>query len=223
MKILVKFPTRNRPAKLFSTLDLYHNLAKNLDDMEFSITCDNDDASMNTEAIIHRIKSYKNTNVVFCNNKNKIEAVNNGMPNTPYDILMLVSDDMIPLVKNYDEHIRGVFAKYYPDLDGVVWLNDGHRGPGLNTLPIMGHKYYDRFKYIYNPDYITLYCDNEFGDVARLLNKCLYVDNVLIEHQHPSFGRCQKDALYVRNENSEWERHDKELYEKRKLNKFGMS
>ena len=65
-------------------------------------------------------------------------------------------------------------TELYPNTDGVLWFNDGNQGNRLNTLCILGKKYYERFNYIYHPDYTSLWADNEFMDVANLLNKQIF-------------------------------------------------
>ena len=49
MKILIKFPTRNRVNQFFKVLDEYYNYSTNLDQIEFQITIDDDDLSMNNK------------------------------------------------------------------------------------------------------------------------------------------------------------------------------
>ena len=75
-------------------------------------------------------------------------------------IVLLASDDMIPMEKGFDNIIIDKMKNYYPDTDGVLWFNDGYQGDKLNTLCILGKKYYDRFGYIYNPEYISVLSDN---------------------------------------------------------------
>jgi hypothetical protein len=83
----------------------------------------------------------------------KIGAINRDMDLAPpFDILLLASDDMIPIVKGYDRIIRDNMPL---DTDRVLHFNDGHRTDSLNTLCILGKKYYDRFGYIYYPEYKT--------------------------------------------------------------------
>jgi hypothetical protein len=104
--------------------------------------------------------------------------------------------------------------KYYPDTDGVLWFNDGLQGPRLNTLSILGRKYYDRFGYIYHPAYKSLYCDNEFTEISVSLNKVIYCKDVIIEHRHADLDHSLVDDLHIRND--KWLAHDRELWMSRK-------
>jgi len=66
----------------------------------------------------------------------------------------------------------------------------------------MGKKYYDRFGYIYHPSYISLWCDNEFTDVANMLKKQKYINECIIRHEHCIYMNHPRDALCNRNEGS---------------------
>jgi len=203
-KILFKLPSRTRPKRVFEVLD---ETLKNLSDKEnyeFLLTLDGDDQSMNNYNVIEKLNSYKNMNYVFGSSNSKIEAVNRDMDtfNKDWDILVLLSDDMIPVKEGFDNIIREKYDEFFPDLDGVTWFSDGFQKNKLNTLCILGKKYYERFNYIYHPSYKSLYCDNEFTIVANKLGKQKYFDIVIIEHRHFSIGnnRERYDALYRRND-----------------------
>lgn len=219
LKLLIKFPTRERPDKFFKVLDLYYHLLGS-NNFEFVISCDSDDITMNNETVIEKLNQYKNLTVSFKDNKSKIEAVNSDIEGREFDILLLASDDMIPEVSGYDVIIKKIFEEKFPDLDGVVWLNDGFQGSNLNTLVIIGKKYYDRFNYIYHPDYKSLYCDTEFTIVSRALNKVIYVDKCLIRHQQYSIINDIPDELYVRND--ELQHVDLITFNKRRDKKFDL-
>ena len=217
MKLLIKFPTRNRPNKFFKALDTYVNF---LDDptTQIIVTCDNNDSTMTEAYVKEVVEQYNNVRMCYGDSKTKIEAVNADLNDVEFDILLLASDDMIPKVKGYDTIIKNKMKEHYPDTDGVLWFNDGNKGNELNTLCILGKKYYDRFGYIYHPDYVSVWCDNEFMDVAKLLGKQTYFDEVIIEHQHPDWGYGQQDVIHSINQR--YEAQDKQLYTTRKLNNF---
>lgn len=215
MKILVKFPTRSRRNKFFNVLKKYHQYCNNINNLIFQITLDNDDVEMNNPDTIEILKTFKNTTFVFGDSESKIDAVNRDInPNGDWDIILLASDDMIPNVKGYDEIIINKMKEFYPDTDGVLWFNDGFQGQKLNTLCILGKKYYERFNYIYHPEYKSTWCDNEFMDVANLLNKQTYIDNVIIKHEHPDWGFGNRDEIH--NENFNNVNYDMMVYKKRK-------
>ena len=146
-----------------------------------------------------------------------------------YDILMQPADDWICHGENWDAWLAIDMADYFPDLDGVLWYFDGHNRD-IDTLCIMGRTYYERFNYIYYPEYITFWADTEFTEVADRLEKLVFIDNVLFEHQHPDWTHShgydgQKrgyDELYHENDKQEDRDWDEELFKKRKAENFGL-
>lgn len=220
MNILVKFPTRGRPDLFFNTLDIYYKQASNFGKMHFLVSIDNNDPYMNTDKVKAKLTTYVNLSFHLGDSKSKIDAVNRDMNFAPdYDIILLASDDMIPQVYGYDEIIRKNMQEYYPDTDGILFFNDGYRGKDLNTLCILGKKYYKRFNYIYNPEYLSLFADNEFMDLGWILKKQTYFDDVIIRHEHPEHGfHMQKDRIHELNEIHYVT--DLMIYRKRKANNF---
>ena len=146
MNILIKFPSRGRPLKCIETLRKYVNLAKNMNLIQIVVSLDKDDSTADNDFINNIRAIHKNIIVKLGNSKGKIDAVNRDIPhNSLWDILLLASDDMIPVVKHYDEIIRDSMQQFFPDKDGVLFFNDGYVGSRLNTLCILGNKYYNRF------------------------------------------------------------------------------
>jgi hypothetical protein len=219
MKLLIKFPTRNRKNKFFKVLKQYQNLCEDFDNTFFLITLDNDDETMNPSEVSDIFGTFKNIKVVYGNSDSKIHAINRDIELIDeWDIVLLASDDMTPKVKGYDNIIRNRMKEYYPDTDGILWFNDGHQGNKLNTLSILGKKYYDRFGYIYQPEYKSVWSDNEFMMVGNLLGKQTYLDEVIIEHEHPDWGYGNRDIIHQIN--SQNESHDRNLFVSRKNNNF---
>ena len=220
MFILVKFPSRGRPEKLLSTLKLYIEKADDISRMFFMITLDSDDPTATHELVDRILVLGSNIQIRFGFSGSKIAAINRDLQNAPhFDILLLASDDMIPVVQGYDNIVRDAMSKRYPSTDGVLWFNDGFQGKALNTLCILGRKYFQRFGYIYHPGYKSLWCDNEFTEVASRLNRQTYISTVIIRHEHPGNGVGVLDDVYTRNFTNDL---DKSVYEVRKKKGFGI-
>lgn len=227
MKLLIKIPSRNRTKKLFHLMDLYLSMVKDTINTSFLLSLDSDDTKLDQEELKEMIEFWTNLYgisviSIIGTSENKIHAVNRDIDNYtinyPWDVLVLASDDMLPIKDLYDEIIRNDMNKFAPDLDGVLYYPDGYTP--LNTLPVMGKNYYNRFSYIYNPDYKSFFCDNEFHEVAERLGKHFKCNTVLFKHEHPANTNVPSDELYLRN-NSSWE-EDKKLYFERRLNNFGL-
>lgn len=220
MKILVKFPTRNRRDKFFSTLQKYYDFATDKSNLYFLITLDEDDYSMNNLETINKMNGFSNLTYFYGISNSKIHAVNRDIHNDDWDIILLASDDMIPNKIGYDEIIRNKMKEFFPDTDGVLWFNDGFQKDKLNTLCILGKKYYQKFNYIYYPEYKSTWSDNEFMDVANILKKQKYIDDIIIKHEHPDWGYGKMDEIHQKNHSNL--SYDMNLYNKRKQNNFGL-
>ena len=228
MKLLIKFPTRARPEKVLPLLERYRSLLSGRNDVFFLITIDTDDKTMNNPTILKRINHIihnapKITGIVCIGNSGtKIQAVNADMTSAPqdWDVLLLASDDMVPQVQSYDAIIFEHMRSHFPDLDGCLWFNDGYTMK-VCTLVVMGKPYFQRFNYIYHPDYLSLWCDNEWSEVAAMHGKIQYVDCTIIKHEHFANKKgVVADRLYQRNE--KFYHQDKALYELRKKNGFWL-
>lgn len=223
MNLLIKFPTRSRPEKFLQVLSAYQRM-RSTNNVHFLITMDIDDVTMNQPHIRNVLNQWGNLTYVYGKSDGKIHAVNRDMEiaiTMEWDVVLLASDDMIPVVTGYDKIILNDMHRYYSDTDGVLWYNDGFTGNRLNTLCILGRKYFERFQYIYHPDYKSLWCDNEFMDVANKLGKQTYIDRVIIRHEHPMNNRAVKMDNQYRTSEAFYS-VDKETYERRKAIGFEL-
>lgn len=219
--LLIKIPTRSRPERFFATLNKHYELLSGEVDYHFLITCDSDDATMNRPEIIERLKAYPNLSFSYSINSCKVAAYNRDITyDTPFDIVLISSDDMIPQVVGYDKIIVDTMVQAFPDFDGVLNFHDGAQGAKLNTFPVMGKRYFDRFGYIYHPNYQSLFCDNELTHVSRMLDKEKICAQALMLHMHPCNNLAAWDALYIRNENLQ--ERDRVVYLARKARLFDL-
>ena len=107
-----------------------------MDNIRIVVSIDRDDIT--TVDNYHNIVSiHDNIECVIGEPNGKIDAINRDVPDPKeFDILLLASDDMIPMVQGYDDIIRNKMKLYYPDTDGVLFFNDGYAEGTLNTLVI---------------------------------------------------------------------------------------
>ena len=223
MKLLIKFPTRGRKDLFFATFNKFHELA--VTDPQFLISIDVDDPVMNNWDVMQRIQSYKNTDVCLGKSDSKAHAINRNIEgyDKEWDIIIIAADDTVPCVKGYDQKIIDAMQSQYPDTDGVLFFNDGFWGNRLNTQCIIGKKYYDRFGYVVYPGYKSLWFDNDFQEVGDLLGRQTYFDEVIIKHEHPSFGYHDSFSDEIHKKNQEHDNIDKRVYEERKARLFDLN
>jgi hypothetical protein len=181
-------------------------LANHPEQIGVAISCDVDDVSMSRNLVheeLHRVLNKTAWHRIFMSpNKSKIEACNANMNEIEWewDVVVLVSDDMIPQVQGWDDVIR---IHMPSDTNKILWFNDGYQGDKLNTLCVFGRQMYNHFGYIYNPEYKSLFCDTELTDLCKgeLKDRCQYNPYCIIRHEHPGTGYKQNmDALYQHNQ-----------------------
>jgi hypothetical protein len=151
---------------------------------------DDDDVTLNST---HYLELQQDKNIYFTHGKSnsKVHAINRGMEGWKGDIVVNMSDDMRFLVPGYDIKIINAFAD---NLDQFIHFPDGRVNHLLPTMSIMGRTYYERFGYIYHPQYFSLWCDNEAMDVAKKLGKWKYVPDRIFDHYHPAWTGEPIDA-----------------------------
>jgi hypothetical protein len=243
MRLVVKFPTRGRPRRFLHALDRYVGLRSGAHDVHFVISMDRDDASMHNAgmiALLRRLRRGSGDRIQFAYGASttKVEACNADLDlvrRLHPDVILLASDDMIPVAAGYDDIIARDMAGHFPDTDGVLHYDDGFLGRDrLITLSILGRRYFERFGYLYHPAYKSVFCDDEFTDVARLLGRAVYVDRCIIQHRwvgiphvvaargEAGVPRLVRDALHEKNQSRETYDGDRAVYERRKAGRFGL-
>ena len=218
MRILFKYTSRSRRSNFLRGYDSILNKIANREDYHVLISVDKDDQSMYPLPVLDG-----NYTFVVGNSKNKIDAINRDINEFDYDwdILINMSDDMIFTKKGFDDIIR---AEFYNDFNQYIHFNDGNQKDNVCTMHIVGRNYYDRFKYIYHPDYISLWCDVENDIVAKQLGCYKYMgDNLkLFRHLHPAWGLAPQDALSIKTEDRALWVADEITFNKRKKINFGL-
>lgn len=216
--LLIKYPTRSRPETFKRILLEYITKLSGKNKIKFIISMDNDDNTCNNEEMrsyLDQIKKTVDLVYHYGDSKNKVDACNRDIPPQGWKVCILVSDDMTPRVAGYDQIILNDMNKYYPDLDGALNYNCGGEAyPVVMVLSIIGHKYYDRYGYIYNSEYTSLFCDEEQTVVARSLNKITDIDNKIITHD---WSDIQDD---LRRHTEKYYNSDKLIFESRKKRGF---
>ena len=217
-KILFKYPSRSRPNIFKRNIKSYISMLSGKHRYEFIVSMDNDERTMNNHNIKSFLNSFPDVKYFYDNNKCKVQACNANIEKAfeDWQILVLVSDDMVPQIQGYDDIIYQEFISHFPDFNGALFFPDGRIDNGLNTISIMGRKLYDHFGYIYHPSYISLWCDNEYTDVLKSMNKLPFINKVIIKHKW--VGENCPDELHRKNES--YYSRDEQNYKTRKANGF---
>lgn len=219
LNIMFKLASRQRPEKFIETVN---NIVEHcsLSNYFILVSADIDDASMYNDTIHHFCRD-RGILLVYGTSTGKVHAINRDVDTFSqprWDILVNMSDDMRFPYKGFDVDIRRQFEGIK---DLFVHFPDNNR-KDICTISIMDRAYYDRFKYIYNPEYVTVCCDDEATEVAKILGRYKYVDTVLVKHLHPGYDTRYWDPLYVRNEAEHLYSADRETLKLRRYNHFNL-
>ena len=209
MKIVFNYASRSRPQLFKRGVDsIVQNASGNY---EIYAIVDESDYQLD-------FYNFANCVPVIGKSLSKVDAINriNKYINTiDYDIIVNMSDDMVFTKKGFDDIIR----KSFDNLDQCLHFPDGNRND-LITMSILGRKFFERFNYIYNPAYISLYCDNEQTEVAQKLGCYKFVNKQIFEHLHPAYGKAHFDHQYKHTES--FNEIDRRTYHLRKGLNYGL-
>jgi len=223
VRLLIKYATRQRPELFEKTLQNIYTEISGKIPFQVLVSIDKDDHEMVSLHNIITAYTYPLDNLDFFIglSKSKVHAINRDIEKAkPWDILINMSDDMRFVTRSWDllmvDLIKGVWGE---STDFFAHFNDGYLGEKLPTMSIMGRDYYNRFGYVYHPDYKSFSCDAEAMYVAQMLGKWHYFPEVLFKHEHPANNRSiSNDDLYVRS--SLHTPHDTKVYWQRLNNYF---
>lgn len=221
--LLVRMPTRNRPRQALEVLEKYREMA--IGEVTIEVVIDEDDETCNNTQFHQRLAEL-DCYVTVGRHKTKIEACNAGRMDD-WAILLLASDDMVPIVRGYDQRIITAMEQHFPLRDGALCFNDGynkdHVRPGepvTCTLPIIGRHLYEMTgRRVYHSEYRSIYCDTDQTYLFTKMERLAFVDEVIIEHRHFANFKARFDELYEHN--SQHDNHDKQVFERRRTEDFG--
>jgi len=125
--------------------------------------------------------------------------------------LITLADDWFPC-----PHWDTEFLKMIPDLDGEYVLEvDTGGNHGLLTFSLLTRKYYQRYGYLFWPQYLGMYADNEFTIVARRDGVVIDARHLYCEHRHPLYGHGQMDETHKHQHRPEAFEVGEEIYRRR--------
>jgi hypothetical protein len=180
---------------------------------------------MNTPEIRDWLDELSNTNDIkyyYGHSKSKIEACNADLENVKGDVLLLISDDMYPVQEDYDDIIYKSYEATFPDYDGAIKFNDGIRTDPLMTLPCLGWKLFEKFGYVYHPDYTSVFCDNEQTSACMMMGKFAVSNICIAKHFWVPGNHSHADELHQRNDSQEMYEKDGKVFEERRANNFDI-
>lgn len=175
-------PSRSRPEKSFETVQKWIERARGVE-VELIVSLDEDDPMLQSYHERHVARLTVNKN------RSAVDAINIAATKAKGDILIVVSDDT-----DCPEDWAALLLKEVEGKsDWILKTQDGIQS-WIITMPVMDRVYYNRFRYIYHPDYLHMFCDTELTCVADMTGRKI-ISNLTFAHQHYSTGAYEKDGV----------------------------
>lgn len=220
--ISIIHPSRGRVVMANQTAAKWIISAAKTNPIEYILSIDSTDPEKDDYLqgfdILRELLQHPNIKIitVISPNKTAIEAINSAALETSNNMIIVVSDDF-DCFQGWDEWL---IDKLENRSDYLVKTTDGIQ-PLLITLPIMDRMYYNRFGYIYYPEYHHMFCDTEMTDVGNILGRVIDLkdEGHKFTHKHYIAGLMEKDAINVKND-ATWAQGEKLYNERKALNFF---
>lgn len=217
-KFSIIHPSRGRVRESWNCIMTWVGLMSPYNEIEYILSLDRDDSEKYMRVVEQAVDRIK-LKVVIGSNSNVVQALNRGACQATGDVLIYVSDDFL-CPSNWDLEIQE--AVKGRGNDWLLLVNDGIQ-KHTATILIESKAYYDRFGYMYYPDYISMWADPDATEVARRSGKLINAtESLLFKHNHYSVGGLPIDPTYLKENSSKAWDHGEKLYKQRERSNFGV-
>lgn len=108
-------------------------------------------------------------------------------------VLVQLTDDIHP-PDAWDAKLLALEPGSWVNMDAAIHVEDGYVHD-IMVLAIITKIRYDRFGYLFYPEYESLFCDTELTEVAYRERKVLQAKHLLFEHKHPDCNKRERDEV----------------------------
>lgn len=198
MPISVCLPTRGRPDRMSEMVESIANTASGPVQVAFAID-DDDKASIKRATQLFttykgrvdvRSKVVKRGAFLMSDLYNRAAEIATG------DILMECCDSVLFHSPGWDELVEAEFAKV-PDRILLVFGRDGIHDGRAATLPFLHRRWMEVLGRFMPPYFSCDYCDTWVWEVAKMLDRIVYVPEVFTQHRHPEAGTAPLDQTKI--------------------------
>lgn len=188
--ISILCPTRGRPEMVRRMMNSVRNTQSG--EVEILLYFDNDDQA--------RYVSYPQADVIMSGEGtvgqhwNKMADVARG------NILMMGNDDFIYHTPGWNNIVEDKIVENFPDDIYVAWTDDGSgKADKRCAVPIVSRRWVDTLGYFCPPGFKFFYNDTWISELGTLVERKLYIPEVLVEHCHFSFDKMEADETTRRH------------------------
>lgn len=210
-KISLIHPSRQRPDIAIATAIKWLNSLSDKGSVEYILSVDSSDPTLKDYE-----RLFKDERILVNDNKSAIEAINYAATIATGNIIVVMSDDF-DCPDKWDELLLTALEGKE---DFVVKTSDGCQ-PWIITLPILDRKYYDRYGYVYNPEFLHLFSDTEMTHVGHLLGRVINLPIVFSHHHYTQVHGHKFDDVNAKNDKT-WAQGEA-VYLKNLKENFGIA
>jgi hypothetical protein len=212
MKISLLHPSRGRPEKACRTAKEWIERAGIK--VEYVLSIDDDDPVQSGYMVL---PFFQFGNTIIEKNTSVVDATNQAAKASTGDILVYLSDDF-----KCPDNWGNLIIKEFEGSTGPRMLKvddclQKFHVPIL-TIPIMNRVMYERLGYFWNPEYKSMFVDEDLYWTARKINAIKMCPHIKFPHEHPSNGKAVTDETYQRSA-ANWNQ-GKAVFERRKKQGF---
>jgi hypothetical protein len=211
MLISIIHPSLGRPVQARKCYDHWMQTCSGEHEIEWIVSLNRSDTELeNYEQCFIGAKVV----LLRTNSSNMVQATNEAAKVCAGELLILVSDDMWS-PEMWDSRILHKYEMI--DGAGILQVFDGITAQKL-TIPIMNRLAYLKLGYMYHPEYISMYADDDLRKTALKHDMLYNATDIVIEHKHYSVGKSKYDKTYA-TENSRlaWKKGEQLYFERAKL------
>jgi hypothetical protein len=183
-------PSRGRVEQAGRTIDEWRAASSGRHECEHLLSVDTDDADLDRYAALARDRG---VHLLTRDNRSVVDAVNHGAGGSTGDILIVIADDF-GCPPGWDDAVAAVIGERR---DVAVLVHDGIDGR-IMTLPIVDRAFFQSYGYVYFPDYISMYCDDDLTECASHTGRLIDARHLRFPHRHPAATGAALDATYQR-------------------------
>jgi len=187
-------PSRDRLAMARQAIDEWTGGLSGRHSHEYLLSVDTDDPVV---AGYRELAVSRGIRLVLGRNRSVVDAVNRAAAQATGDVIVAISDDF-GCPPEWDLLLAAVLGE---QRDVAVHVHDGNQDR-ITTLPIVGRAFYVRHGFLYYPEYVSWYADEDLTETARREGKLIDARHIVFPHRHYTLGLNPVDATYLR-ENSD--------------------
>jgi hypothetical protein len=217
-KLMIVHPSRGRPVK--ATAAIRQIIGTMTTDIPFTyyLSLDRDDpclAKYKEFAEFAKIEQ-----LVIGDNPNEVvQATNRAAAMIEDEDLILCQTDDYFFGLGWDATLFEFIESLNTDTF-LIHCPDAPNGKGISIPQILSAKLYRKLGYVFYPEYISMYADNDLYECARAMGVVETLLNWQFDHRHPIYGYGSKDDTHKRTGRPEAFKIGKQILNKRRKRKF---